>query len=408
MTRARLRVRRSRRLGVLGVLAIVGLLGHAAGAEPLRLRADALATTASPVGLLVLDASGAMQPGLSAEAVVWVAGGAGLGDGTRGDGSQGDVLVIAIDAHSQDGTRGGKLGRFVAMMGALRPVHIDGGELRLRLPQRLDVELAAGVPVLPGLMTSRAWDWLVGGRVARRFGDWGSAGIAYEQERDDGRLVTEELGVDAGAEISRRDDVGARLAYDLANPGLAEVGLTASHRGKAVRTELYAVHRASSHLLPATSLFSVLGDVPAERAGTVITWTAAPRLDLVADAGASRVAGDLGVELVGRARLRLDDRGASMVSAELRRSGNGADAWTGARGAGRIALAHALAVSTELELVRPDEARGRGALWPWALAALNWDCGAWQSAIAVEASASPQYRSRVDALFQLSRRWGMP
>jgi len=58
--------------------------------------------------------------------------------------------------------------------------------------------------------------------------------------------------------------------------------------------------------------------------------------------------------------------------------------------------------------VRPDEARGRGMLWPWGLAAINWDRGAWQAAVAVEASASPQYRSRVDALLQLSRRWGTP
>jgi len=388
---------------VLVVLGLLGLLGRAAGADPLRLRADALATTASPAGLLVLDGSAAAEPGLSAEAVVWVAGNAALDGGSRGD-----VLVIALDAHSRDGTRAARLGRFVAVMGALRPVHVDGGSLRLRLPQRFDVELAAGVPVLPGLATSRSWDWLVGGRVARRFGDWGSAGIAYQQRRDDGQLATEELGVDAGAALGRRDDIGARLAYDLVNPGIAEIGLTASHRGKTWRTEVYARHLAASHLLPATSLFSVLGDVPAQRAGAVVTWTAAPRLDLTADAGARRVDTDIDVELALRARLKLDARGAGALSAELRRSGSGMDAWTGARCAGRLALPHALAVSTELELVRPDEARGRGTLWPWALAAINWDRGDWQSAVAVEASASPEYRSRVDALFQLSRRWGMP
>lgn len=385
------------------VAALLGLLGPTANADPLRLRADALATTASPAGLLVLDASGAAEPGLSAEAVVWIAGGAALDDS-----SHGDVLVIAVDAHSRDGGRAGKLGRFVAVMGALRPVHVDGGSVRLRLPQRLDVAVTAGVPVVPGLMTSRSWSWLLGGRVARRLGDWGSAGVAYEQRRERGQLGSEEIGIDAGAAIGRRDDFAARLAYDLANPGIAEVGLTASHRGKAVRTELYALHFAASHLLPATSLFSVIGDVPAQRAGTVITWVAAPRLAVTADAGVRRVDADLGGELAVRARLKLDGSGASAVSTELRRSGIAADAWTGARCAGRVALAHALAVSTELELVRPDEPRGRGTLWPWALAAINWDRGAWQAAVAVEASASPQYRSRVDALFQLGRRWGTP
>jgi len=156
----------------------------------------------------------------------------------------------------------------------------------------------------------------------------------------------------------------------------------------------------------------VIGDVPSQRAGAVLTWAAAPRLDLTADAGARRVDSDVAPELTVRARLKLDERGAGALSAELRRSGVGnwasTSAWTGARGAARIALGHALWASTELELVRPDDPRGRGALWPWALAALSWDRGGWQAAAAVEASASPEYRSRVDSRFQLSRRWGMP
>ncbi|TMQ13142.1 MAG: hypothetical protein E6J91_19450 [Deltaproteobacteria bacterium] len=385
----------------------LALVAHAAAADPLRLRADALATTASPAGLLVLDASGAAQPGLSAEAVVWLAGGAAL-PGTPGDSSHGDVLVIAIDAHTPGGMAAARLGRFVVALGALRPEHLDGGSARLQLPQRFVVEAAAGVPVMPGLTMDRALGWVAASRVSRRFGDWGSAGIAYEQRRDDGQLVTEELAADAGMALGRRDDLGARIAYDVANPGLAEVALTASHRSEHVRAELYASHRAASHLLPATTLFSVIGDVPAQRAGAVITWAAAPRLDVIADAGARRVDADISPELVGRARLKLDDRGASAISAELRRSGVAGEAWTGARAAARIALSHRLVASTELELVRPDEPRGRGTLWPWALGALSWDRGDWQSAIAVEASASPEYRSRVDVLFQLSRRWGTP
>jgi hypothetical protein len=392
---------------LLPALAVaVAALAPGAAADPLRLRADALATTASPAGLLVLDASGAAQPGLSAEAVVWVAG-TGT-DTMHGDDAHGDVLVIAIDAHTADGAAAARLGRFVSSLGALRPEHVDGAAVRLRLPYRVDVEAVGGVPVLPGLTMSRTWDWMAGGRVARRFGGWGSAGIAYEQIRDDGRLVTEEVAADVGAALGRRDDVGARAAYDVANPGLAEVSLTASHRTEHLRAEVYAGHLAASHLLPATSLFSVIGDVPSQRAGAVLTWTAAPRLNLTAEAGARRVDSDYAPELTARARLKLDDRGASALSAELRRSGVGSEAWTGARGAARVALGHALWASTELELVRPDDPRGRGALWPWALAALNWDRGDWQAAAAVEASASPEYRSRVDGLFQLSRRWGKP
>jgi hypothetical protein len=370
-----------------------------AEAGPLQLRADALATTASPAGLLTLEGDGALDRNLSAEAVVWM--------GSAAD-ARPDVLVMVLRARTGDGWASARVGRFIASLGALRPAQIDGAAGRLRLPLLLDVEGFAGVPVLPGLTTARTWSWIAGGRLARRIGDGGSIGVAYTHQRDDGRLAGEELGIDAGLALGRRDDVAGKLAFDLVNPGVAEVALTASHRSKALRTEIYMSYRAASHLLPATSLFTVLGDVPAERAGAVATWRAAPRLDVIADLGARRVDRDVAPDVALRARLRLDDRGASAVTGELRRDGVGDDMWTGARCAARIALPRALAITTELELVRPDHDRGRGSLWPWALAALGWDDGTWQAAIAVEASASPEDRRRVDVLGQLGRRWGAP
>jgi hypothetical protein len=381
------------------VLVVVAIAATSrAEADPLRLRADALTTTASPAGLLTIEADGTAGPGLSAEAVVWT--------GSLGEESRGDVLVIVLRAHTADGRASARVGRFVESLGALRPIHVDGVAGRVRLPFQVAVETYAGMPVVPGLATARGWSWATGARIARSIGDGGSIGVAYTQQRDDGRLASEELGVDAGAALGQRDDLGAKLAYDLANPGIAEIAVTASHRGKALRTELYVSHRAASHLLPATSLFSVLGDVPAERAGAVATWRCAPRLDLITDLGARRVDRDVAPEVVVRARLRLDDLGTSLVTGELRRDGVGPDTWTGARGMARIALPHSFAVTTELELVIPDLDRGLGTAWPWGLAALSWDDGTWHAAVAVEAFASPQERHRVDALGQLGRRWG--
>ncbi len=382
---------------------VVLALVSPATADPVRLRADALATTTSPAGLLVLEADGAMEPGLSAEAVVWFGG---IREPERD--ATGDVLVIALRARDPKGRATAQLGRFVAMLGALRPTHVDGASGRLRLPKKLDVEAFAGVPVLPTTVDeSRAWDWIVGGRVARRIGDYGSAGIAYLQRRDAGRLSAEELGVDVGAAFDRRTDLGVRVAYDLANPAIAEASVSTSHRRGAWRTELYARHRAASHLLPATSLFSVLGDVPSQRAGGVLTWRAAPRLDVSADIAGRRVDDDLDEELVGRATLRLDERGASALTGELRRTG-GASGWTGARGVARVAVSKTVTLSTELELVIPDDDRGAGSVWPWGIVAAAWKRGGWESAIAIEASSSPEYRHRVDGLLQLTRRWSAP
>lgn len=385
----------------LALTIVVVACTRVTAADPIRLRADALATTSTPAGLLVLEADAAPRSGITAEAVVWMAGGR-----ESGDSSTGDVLVIALRGRSEDGRASGQLGRFVSALGALRVTHVDGGALRVRLPRRFDVEAVAGIPVLPGLATARTWDWYVGGRASRRIGESGAVGLAYAQRRDDGRLAAEEVAADAGFTLGARSDLGARLAYDLANPGIAELALTASYRRKVLRADVYATHREASHLLPATSLFSVIGDVPSQHAGVLVTWRAAPRLDLIGDAGA-RYVDRLGAELAARARLRLDDRGTSAVTGEVRRSGVGEAAWTGARGTARIALPRSLVFGTELELVIPDDSRGRGTAWPWALGSLAYERGDWQAAIAIEASASPQYTGRIDVLAQLSRRWSV-
>ncbi|HEY0253212.1 MAG TPA: hypothetical protein VGC41_16875, partial [Kofleriaceae bacterium] len=119
------------------------------------------------------------------------------------------------------------------------------------------------------------------------------------------------------------------------------------------------------------------------------------------------IAGSTAPEGYLRAKLRLDDRGASALSAELRRDGVGDAGWTGIRSSARIALPHALVTSAELELVLPDRDRGLGRVWPWALVALGWTGGPWNAALAVEASASPADRRRLDALVQLGRTWSV-
>jgi hypothetical protein len=373
-----------------------------AAADPIRLRADALATTQSPAGLLILDGSASPSSQVSAEAIVWTAAQPLPGE------KAGDVLVIALRGRTRDGRANGRIGRFVATLGALRPVHVDGAGGRVRLPYGLDAEAYGGVPVLPGLTTSRSWDWVVGGRLARRLGDYGSVGLAYMQMRDDSQLDTEEVGGDIGYALDNHTDVGARAAYDLVNPGLAEVTASAGTRGKGWKGELYGSYRAASHLLPATSLFTVLGDMSSERAGALFTWLAAPRLAVTSDLGARYVDATFAPAIAVRARLALDDRGAGAITGELRRDGAASDPWTGARAAVRVPVCDMLTASSELELVIPDDARGRGAAWPWVLIALGYKQGPWQAAIAAEASASPEDRKRLDALFTLGRQWGAP
>jgi hypothetical protein len=387
----------------LGVLLALGAAAGPAAAEPLRLRGDALATAQSPTGLLVLEGDDRARPWLRAEGLVWV--------GT-GDEDEADALVINVRLTDPGGRAVLRLGRQVVTSGGLRPLHLDGAHGLVRLPWGFGVEAFGGLP-LAADAGPRAWDWVVGARLSRALGG-GRVGLAWMQRRDHGALDAHELAVDASTSPTDNVDVAGGAALDLVDRdgvGLAEVQLSAAWRSGGRRLEIFAQHREPSRLLPATSLFTVLGDVPAQRMGLAGRWRAAPRLDLRAML-AVRVAGDeTGLDASTDARLRLDDRGDGVLSLELRREFAPGGGWSGVRTTGRKGVGPRLgggrlAASAELELVVPDEPDGRGEVWPWGLVALSWRRGPWELAGAVEASASPSDEYRVDGLFRLTRAWG--
>jgi len=156
-------------------------------------------------------------------------------------------------------------------------------------------------------------------------------------------------------------------------------------------------------LLPATSLFSVLGDLPSLTIGATVRWRAAPRLDLLASGAGQDVAAGVGGNGWLRATLKLDDRGAASLGLEVRRTDIPGAEWTGVRAIGALPLGKGFRYSSEIEIVVPDDPDGRGAAWPWGLSALTWRSpDGWELAGAVEASSTPQQRYEADALVRLS------
>ena len=378
-------------------LSLAAMLPAGARADAYRLRAEALGQTRDGTGLINLDARGEAQRWIAAEASVWA------GTGLETDA---DVLVVLVRARDPGGRGEAQIGRFVWVPGALRPVHMDGVAGRLRLPAGFALEVFGGLPVQPDTEEPTSFDWLAGARVSRQLGDWGSAGVAYMQRRDDGFVSDEEIGFDAGASVASFLDLAGRLAWDLVDPGLAEVHLSAIAHDGPWRAEVFAQQRSPSRLLPASSLFSVLGDVPSRHGGGSIRWRAAPRLDVSATLGMRLVGDDVGESLTGGATLRLDDEGAGALGLEARREGVEGGAWTGIRALARIAIAPRLRTGVEVELVRPDEPDGRGDLWPWGLVSLTWlPADGWQVSGAVLATSTPQYVRRTDALVRVAYTW---
>ncbi|HUH00425.1 MAG TPA: hypothetical protein VML75_00440 [Kofleriaceae bacterium] len=387
---------------IMVAVALSALIGSAE-AQPLRLRGDAFVDAEPSVGLLVLQGSDTELRWLDAEALVWT-GTTELG----GDGP-GDALVVTVRARDPKGRGEVRLGRFVMATGAVRPLHVDGIAARVRSRWGTDVEVFGGAPVVPHFGVD-AYDWVAGTRISHRVGDLVTGGISYYHQRDNGFLADEEVGLDAAATPTPWLDVAARMAYDLVHPGLADANLTAAARRGPYRFEVYGARRSPSRLLPATSLFAVLGDVPSQSLGAGVTWRAAPRLDLRGSGGLRMVDDEIGMEATARATLRLDDRGRGSLGLELRRDGvDPMSSWTGVRGLARVPVREGLVAATELELVIPDDAAGRGAMWPWGLVALAWrPVPLWEASAGFEARSSPQHRYAISGLLRLSRQWEAP
>lgn len=367
-------------------------------AEPLRLRADAVAEAKAPAGLVMLQGEDRLTPWLGAEALVWT----GAPRVPRNDPTA-DVMVLVVRMREPHGLGEARAGRFVFTTGAIRPVHLDGVTVLGRAPWGSTVEAAAGTPVAPSL-APHGYDWLAGGRFGQTIASRAAVGISYVQRRERNELGEEEAGADVTAAPAKWLDLGARGAYDLVSPGIADARASIAARSEPLRVELFGVHRSPSRLLPATSLFSVLGDFPSEASGASLRLRAAPRLDLFASGAAQAVGRELGGNGSARALLRLDDAGEGNLGLELRRQDVFRAKWSGIRGLAAQPLGAGFRFSTEIEVAVPDHPEGRGTFWPWALVALGWrSASGWEAAGAVEAASTPVHRFETNALLRVAR-----
>lgn len=385
----------SRRQIKLAVTALVVLFARTSRADPLRLRGDALVQTRSPVGLLVLQGEDRMRPWIDAETVTW------LGVGSAPD-VTGDVLTMSV--RLRDVATGSSLraGRQLVSMGAVRPIQIDGARGLARTFGGTSVEAFGGVPVVRRF-DYRTFDWAAGGRLGQTLGDRAAFGASYQQRRRDGALSDEEAGADFAYTPSRAFTAASRAAFDLATRGVTDALVSVSAQSDDMRVEVFTTHRSPGRLLPSTSLFSVLGDYAATSFGATGRYRAFPRLELVATGSGQIQDGETGGQGTARATLALDDDWAGTLGLEARRVDFGRARWSGARAFASVPLVYRFRAATELELVRPDDPRGRGDVWPWALGALSWRSeSGWETAAAVEASSGPEYRSEVNVLARLS------
>lgn len=377
----------------LGGVFSLGLL-PTASAQPLTLTLEGWGQTYRPAALANFEARAHEYPWLVAETQVW------SGLSTQEDGVAGDVVVLAAHAREPSGHLEGRAGRFVLTTGAVRPVHIDGGLVRVQNDWGSALEVFGGVPVLPRF-SARAYDWLVGARLSQRV--WRAAlGASYVHRRDRGVEVDEELGLDAVLYAVRNVDLSGRFSYDLVSRGMSELAATASIGPSERRVELFTSLRNASLILPATSLFSVLSDAVSVQAGASGRYRLAPRLR-VGGLAAYRGSGELrGVRLRADATLWLDDEGKGAIDGAITRDGVEGARWTGLRLLIYRDLIEALRLMAELELVRADSDE-KGRLWPWGRLSSRYAfLEHFQLSVGAEGSSSPQFVRLFQALVRVA------
>lgn len=392
---------------ILGcALGLATALSATSASAQYRLRGDvyAFGTAPSPAGLVVLSGQAKPSSWADAEAVVWM----GTGEQQGSDKPTGDVLVASVRLREPRGWGELRLGRMLVTAGAIRPMLLDGANAFGHIPKGPTLQVFGGVPVLPGF-SAQAYDWAAGGRVSQRIGDVVSAGVSYLQRRGAGFIQFEELGFDASTSPVRWLDAAGEVAIDLLHTDVASARGSVAARLGPLRVEGFALHRDPSHLLPATSLFAAIGDVPSTQGGLTLALRAAPRLDINAVGSADYIGGDFGGRASLHAVLRLDDRGDGALGFEARRQWAPADAsWTGGRLSARIPIAYRFRAAAEVEIVVPDVPNGRGDVWPWGLLSLGYSpkFAPWLDlAGGMEASSSPTRIAALAGIFRASASW---
>lgn len=367
-----------------------------------RLRADAFGQARFPTGLLILDGRADATDWARVEAQVW--GGASEFD------NEADLLVGRIFLHDPNNVAELSAGRMIVGPGAVRPIHLDGGNGLVRLPWDMTLEAFGGIAVAPRFEENTD-DWAFGGRIGQKIGNFATVGVAYLERYDESFLADREIGGDLLLQPIDEITFTSRAAWDIVSQGFSEaIGSLAYRPTDRWRLELYGSHRAPQRILPATSLFSVLGGVASQIVSGRVWWRAAPRLDLTAEGGARQFEDTLGERVKVQAVLRLDPRGNSALSIEGTRFG-GPDniGWTGARTTLRLFLSSNWLIGTELEIVRPDRPSSRGAWWPWALASVTWlPVRNLEVALAMEGSATAENEAALDGLLRITGRFDGP
>jgi hypothetical protein len=222
-----------------------------------------------------------------------------------GEQSAGDVDLAYVSGKLFDKHLTVTLGRQFRSGGALRALHLDGGNLDVMLPGRLGFSIFGGVPVIPRFAAAKG-DAAWGARLFWRPTFNTEIGASYFELLDHGYTGRRDLGLDARAELFRRLRVSGMAVMSAIEGRLAEGDITPALRlNQDFELTAFFRHTSPDLLLPRTSILSVFAQTNQNQGGLGLIWAPAGMISAAIDGRLISIPNDpLGYELLGQATLR--------------------------------------------------------------------------------------------------------
>ena len=330
-----------------------------------------------------------------------------LGPPFDGHRTAGDVDSLFIEGRLLQRHLLVRLGRQLAVGGAVRATQFDGVTARGIMAYGLGAELFGGAPVQPRFGVSRG-DALAGGRVfwTRSFDSEVGASFVYALRR--GYLARKDVALDGSYTPWRSINVSGLLQWSLEEHRLAEARLTALWQ-VTPKVQLVAdVQRTSPDLfLDRSSIFAVFSEEIRNEAGGELVWRILQPLTLSADWHWMRVEGGHGHRAGARATFRTP-RGAS-YGAELRLLTEPDNGYKQARLFAIRQLRPDVTVTLDLDgywLEQQVNARKHSFVATltggWAINA------AWNAMLAGSFGTTPYFERRTEIIARLTYRFALP
>ncbi len=171
-----------------------------------------------------------------------------------------------------------RLGRQHLSSGVGRMRLIDGALVQAKLPGDFVAEATLGAMVHPEF-TYHLGSWQTGGRLSKRL-PGGLIGVGYIQERAEGYVSRDEVGLDGWYRLGPVQLVALAVA-NVGEERLSEARLAATLSAtRTLRVTLDGERVAPDLLLPRTSIFSVFADTAHDAAGGEVAWAPSPYYEL--------------------------------------------------------------------------------------------------------------------------------